>query len=242
MANVEELRKKCNQMCEQQVLEKEHLDQMRYEEIKFILCDWLDLFISDHHAWRAVIGNKRCCPIPISNYFSKRDRLSAPYLKFRETRTSKWDFLWPDLPDEKICQAIQDLGFVIIQPTSSSIPHATVDNIALVVPPSEKDKPLTFAQTWVQMINHRYSEYIAAERKKAKYCYRDFLLQLCDVPDESIVICDDYALFKDFKFKPKMSLRCANYIRAMMHKDGLKELYENDEYKGIRLFYELLQP
>lgn len=233
MANVEELRKDCIKMHEQQMLEKERIEQLRYEEIKFILSDWLELFISDHHAWRAVIGNKKCHPIPIHNYFSKKDRLSLPYLKFRETRCSEWCFLWPDLPDEKVRQAIGDLGFVVF--------GTSLNNMSLAVSAYEKGHPLTFAQICVQRINHSYSEYIAAERKKAKYCYRDFLSQLCDVPNESIVICDGYALFKDFKFKPRMSLRCARYIRAMMHRDGLKELYEDGEYKGIRVFYEAPQ-
>ena len=67
--------------------------------------------------------------------------------------------------------------------------------------------------------------------------------QLCECPSGSIQICDEYALFKNYVFDSiGMSLRCVRYIRAMMHKDGLKELYENREYKGICVFYDPPQP
>lgn len=231
MANVEELRKKCNE-----------LHRSRREEVKLMLTDWLDLFISNGRVWRAVAGNKRCRPIPIHKYFSSSDRLDTTYEEYKEDYDFRTfhKFLWPNIPEEEILEIIENLGFV----SCSIDSNCTLSNMCLVVPAYEKGRPLTFAQKWVRKINHAYSQYVEIERNIAKRNYEDFVSQLYAVPSGSIEICDGYALFKDFAYESdkKMSSKCIRYVRAMMHKDGIENYSVNDEYKGVRVFYEAPQP
>lgn len=231
MANVEELRKKCNE-----------LHRSRREEVKLILTDWLERFISNGCVWRAVNGNKKCKPIPIHKYFSSSERLSTTYEEYKKSYDFKYRhrFLWPDIPQEEIFEIIEGLGFIIC--TFNHLSYALA-NMCLVVPDSKKGQPLTFAQKWVKKINHAYSDFIESERNAAKDYYEVMVSQLCKTPSGSIQICNEYTLFKDYVFDlTSMSLRSARYIRAMMHEDGLKEHYENGEYKGICVFYDPPQP
>ncbi len=231
MANVEVLRNKCKE-----------IHQQRQQEVELILTDWLELFISTGHAWRAVTGNKKCKPLPIHKYFSSSDRLSTTYEEYKKSYDFVYGnrFCWPDIPEKEIFEIIEGLGFIICTFNHLS---CTLANMCLVVPDSKKSQPLTFAQKWVRKINHAYSEYIVSEKNLAKNYYEAMVSQLCECPSGSIQICDEYALFKNYVFDSiGMSLRCVRYIRAMMHKDGLKELYENREYKGICVFYDPPQP
>ncbi len=231
MANVEVLRNKCKE-----------IHQQRQQEVELILTDWLELFISTGHAWRAVTGNKKCKPIPIHKYFRNSDRLTTTYDEYKKGYNFRRlnEFRWPDIPEKEIFEIIESLGFIIC--TFNHLSY-TLANMCLVVPDSKKGQPLTFAQKWVRKINHAYSEYIVSEKNLAKNYYESMVSQLCDVPYETIQIYDGYALFKGFEFNSSnISLRCARYVRTMMHKDGLKELYENREYKGICVFYDPPQP
>lgn len=235
MTTVEDLRNKCKEL-RKQLLDEEQVHELRRKEVVTILNDWLELFISHRHVWLAIAGNKRCVPIPIHRYFSKGKRLKTTYAEYKEMNSCWYDycFLWPDLPEKEILEIVHGLGFII---------HGTLDCLTLSVPPYEKGQPLTFAQKWIRKINHHYSVHIAAERKKAKYCYQSVVAQLYDTPVEEIEVCKEYVLFKDFHFiTATMSVRCAEYIRALMHKDGMKELREDGEYKGICVFYESPQP
>lgn len=227
MANVEELRNKCKE-----------IHQQRREEVKLILTDWLELFISEGRVWRAINGNKKCKPIPIHNDFPSSDyRLVSTYEEYQKCYDFKvlHKFCWPDIPEKEIFEIIESLGFLICKLDYLSY---TLANMCLVVPDFKKGEPLTFAQKWVKKINHAYSVHVNEERNLARKYYEDFVSQLCDVPSNQIQICDGYALFKDFEFKPKVSLRCIRYIRNLMHYDGIKEYYENDAYKGVRVFYD----
>lgn len=233
MKTVEDLRNRCKEL-HKQFLDEEQIHELRRQEVVTILNDWLELFISEHHVWLAIAGNKRCVPIPIHRFFSKDKRLETTYSEYKEKRGWEHNFIWPNLPEKEIWEIIKGLGFIV---------HGfTLPYISLSVPPYEKGQPLTFAQKWVRKINHSYSVHIAAERKKAEYCYQSLVSQLYDTPVEKIEVCKEYAFFKDFHLlKPTMSVRCAAYIRALMHKDGMKELWEDDKYKGICVFYELPQ-
>lgn len=235
MTTVEDLRNRCKALYKQ-FLDEEQIHELRRQEVVTILNDWLELFISEHHVWLAIDGNKRCVPIPIHRFFSKDKRLETTYTEYKEKNS--WNnhyFLWPDLPGNEIGKIIEGLGFII---------HGfTLSYMSLSVPPYEKGQPLTFAQKWVRKINHSFSVHIADERKKAKYCYQSLVSQLYGTPVKKIEVCKEYVLFKDFcLLKPTMSTRCAAYIRALMHKDGMKELWEDGKYKGICVFYESPQP
>lgn len=232
MKTVEDLRNRCKEL-HKQFLAEEQIHELRRQEVVTILNDWLELFISEHHVWLAIAGNKRCVPIPIHRFFSKDKRLETTYSEYKEKRYWDHHFVWPNLPEREILEIIHGLGFII---------YGTLACMDLSVPPYEKGQPLTFAQKWVRKINHSFSVYVADERKKAEYYYQSFVSQLYDTPVKNIEVCKEYALFKDFHFvKPIISTRCAAYIVRLMHKDGIKELWEDDKYKGICVFYELPQ-
>lgn len=205
MTTAKELHNFCNEVRNQ-----------RREEVKVVLTNWLERFITEHKRWRAVVGNRRCRPIPIHRNFTK-DPLFSDYR-----------LLWPDLPDKEIQEVIESLGFVV-----------TGENchfFCLSVPPCEKGKPLTFAQGWVRKINHNYSVYVAHERKKAEFFYHVILSELCDTSATNVKMCDGYTLFEGYKFKTEISSKCAHYIRTLWAKDGIEQYYdEHGSYKGLRV-------
>ena len=190
---------------------REHCDQLRIqreEDLKSILSDYFESsFIEAHRPWKAVIGNKRCKPIPIH-----RDFLG-------------YKFKWPNLSEDLLRKCLESLGFVI-----------TEHRISLTVPACEKGKNLTFAQEWVKKINSSYSQYCVNEKKTANELYLKLISDLRSVPSESVKTCEGYTLFEEFKFEPEISAKCATYIRALMCRDGLEEYYEDSKYKGIRIF------
>ena len=206
MTSAKELRENCDKL---------RVD--RTEELKSALNDYFEkYFIEGHEAWRAVIGNKRCRPIPIHQDVLRLPN-PAPSMK------------WPNLSDDLIRKELEDLGFVL-----------TKDKIRLSVPPCEKGKPLTFAQEWVKKINASYSRYCFAEKKKAKELYPKLISQLRSTPVEKVITCTGYTLFCDFKFdEPPMSQKCTNHLIALMSRDGIEQYYEDGEYKGIRVLQSL---
>lgn len=197
---------------------REHCDQLRIqreEDLKSILNDYFESsFIEAHRPWRAVIGNKRCKPIPIHRDFSSSD-----------VTTSCYKFIWPNLSEDLLRKSLENLGFVI-----------TEHRISLTVPACEKGKKLTFAQEWVKRINSSYSQYCVNEKKKANELYAEFISKLHSAPSESVKTYEGYTLFEGFKFETKISQKCANHIISLMSRDGLEQYYEDGKYKGIRVF------
>lgn len=212
ITTVEDLRKLCDQVHNQ-----------RKEDVKAILTDWLEYsFMTSPKPWRAVIGNKKCKPIPIHRSFPSY-KLRESYQKIEREPINNY-FHWPDLPDKEIREIIESLGFVIAE-------HA----LSISVPAFEKGKPLTFAQEWVQKINNNYSFYVRTERKKARTYYLELISQLCTTPITNIETCDEYTLFEDFKFEPIMSRKCNRYLKKLLLENGIEEFYEEKKYKGIRI-------
>lgn len=196
---------------------REHCDQLRTkreEDLKSVLNDYFESsFIKAHRPWRAVIGNKKCKPIPIHRDFCRSGE---------ETYGIK--FQWPNFSDDLLRECIESLGFVI-----------TENRISLSVPACEKGKKLTFAQEWVKKINSHYSQYCLNEKAKASELYANFISALHSAPDESVKAFEGYTLFEGFKFETEISQKCATYIRALMSGDGIEEYYEDGKYKGVRV-------
>ena len=205
MTTAKELRQHCEQ------LRKE-----REEELKSVLSDYFEsTFIAGHKPFRAVIGNKKCRPIPIHRWF----------LAFSGERLLNCKIQWPNFSEDMLRKELENLGFVI-----------TKDRISISVPPCEKGAKLSFAQEWVKKINASYSDYCANEKKIANEMYSEFILALRSIPAESIRIYDGYTLFCDFKVDYKISSKCATFMKRLMKRDGIAECYEDGKYMGIKVY------
>ncbi len=203
MVTVKELRERC-----------EELRSNRREELKSVLGDYfMSEFISTHKPWRAVIGNRRCRPIPIHRSFY-----------FSEQENQSWKFLWPEFSKEALRDELQNLGFVVSK-----------YSLAISVPACEKGKKLTFAQKWVRKINHSYSQYCENEKKQAQKLYSEMITKLYETPNEKVKTCGDYTLFYQFKYECEVSPKCVTYIKKMMADDGIEEYYEDGLCVGIRV-------
>ena len=197
---------------------RERCDQLRFQrkgDLKPILDHYFESsFIEDHRPWKAVIGNKRCKPIPIYRDFYSPDTTSF---------SCRTKFKWPNLSEDLIRKGLKDLGFVI-----------TENRISLSVPACVKGEKLTFAQKWVRKINHSYSQYCANEKQKAIEIYEELISKLYSTSAMNIITCEGYTLFY-VKSETKISAKCSKYLRALMARDGIEEYYENDAYKGIKV-------
>lgn len=205
MTTVKELRQHC-----------ERLTSKREEELKSALSEYFhSTFIAGHRPFRAVIGNKKCKPIPIHRTF----------VAFSGETLLSDKIKWPNFSEELLRKELENLGFII-----------TKNRISISVPPYEKGAKLSFAQEWVKKINASYSEYCANEKKVANEMYSEFISALYSVPVESIKTYDEYTLFCDFKFDRKISSKCATFIRRLMARDGIEEYYEDGKYRGIKVY------
>lgn len=205
MTTVKELRQHC-----------ERLTSKREEELKSALSEYFhSTFIAGHRPFRAVIGNKKCKPIPIHRAF----------VAFSGETFLSYKIKWPNFSEELLRKELENLGFII-----------TKNRISISVPPYEKGAKLSFAQEWVKKINASYSEYCANEKKVANEMYSEFISALYSVPVESIKTYDEYTLFCDFKFDRKISSKCATFIKRLMARDGIEEYYEDGKYRGIKLY------
>lgn len=205
MATVKEVRERCDE-----------LRSNRREELKSVLGDYfVSEFILTHKPWRAVIGNRKCRPIPIHRSFY-----------FSEEENQSWKFLWPEFSKEALRDELQNLGFVVSK-----------YSLAISVPACEKRKKLTFAQEWVRKINHSYSKYCANEKKEAKKLYSEMLSTMCSTPAEKVKTYEEYTLFCELTLGCVTSPKCATFISKMMADDGIEEHYDDKtgEYKGIRV-------
>ena len=205
MTTAKELRQHCEQ------LRKE-----REEELKSVLSDYFEsTFIAGHKPFRAVIGNKKCRPIPIHRWF----------LAFSGERLLNYKIQWPNFSDDMLRKELENLGFVI-----------TKDRISISVPPCEKGAKLSFAQEWVKKINASYSDYCANEKKIANEVYSEAVSALLSTPTENIKTCDGYTLFCGVKFEREVSSKCATFVKRLMARDGIEEHYEDGKYKGIKVY------
>lgn len=169
-------------------------------------------FIEGHRPWRAVIGNKRCKPVPIHYHIEF----------YRESSVDK-DWMWPDMPESFIREYLEELGFVL-----------TKKNICVSVPAYKKGETMSFAQRWVKKINHSYSVYCLNEKKLAEKMYSNFIQELIETPVEKIKIRDGYVLFEKFKFSKEISRKCYHNIKRTMKEDGYIFLvYDGEEYIGV---------
>ena len=136
MTTAKELRQHC-----------EKLRENRKQELKLVLDSYFEsMFIVGHRPFRAVIGNKKCKPIPIHRDF----------LAFSGETVLNYKIQWPNFSEELLRKELENLGFII-----------TKNRICISVPPYEKGAKLSFAQEWVRKINASYSDYCANEKKIA---------------------------------------------------------------------------
>lgn len=168
-------------------------------------------FIEGHRPWRAVIGNKRCKPVPIHHHIGF----------YKESSIDK-DSMWPDMPESFIREYLETLGFVL-----------TESPMCISVPAYKKGEAMSFAQKWVRKINHSYSVYCLNEKKLAEKMYSDFIQELIETPVEKIKIRDGYVLFENFKFSKEVSRKCANYLnRLLMNECRIYAKVEDGKYLG----------
>lgn len=221
MATLQELRDFCNTVREQ-----------RRKDVESVLTDWLESrFIESNNPWRAIIGNKKCKPIPIHRDFSSK-KIKDPYDK---DFYNIWHdiFYWPDLPEKEIREIIENLGFIIVK--NKCHPNDP-DKLCLAVPAYEKGKPLTFAQEWVKKINYNYSLYIVDNRKKAEQYYNKVISKLCESPIKNMSTRDGFTIFENFEFEVPMDYKCYSYLRKLLNDSGIED-YDDEEgnLRGLRV-------
>lgn len=208
MSNAKELRERCNQLKDE-----------RREELKSVLNIYAQEYFSTR-PFRAVIGNKRCKPIPIHKSILGFEQKSVYHDRY---------LFWPNFSKDQLRKELEDLGFVL---TESS-------NFCISIPPIQKGKKLTFAQKWMKMINDNYSAYCHNQKKLANEVYSTLILDLLSMSAEEIKTCEGYTLFYNYKYnsKSKISIKCYSYVKSLMAKDRIAEFYENNEYKGIIVYH-----
>ena len=201
------------------------LHHKREETLKTLLNDYFEYsFIQSHRPWRAIIGNKRCKPIPVYK------DLSSIY--------HPDEFKWPNFSEDLLRKLLEDLGFVI-----------TENKISLTVPPCEKGKELTFAQEQVKKINQSHSKYCSEEKARARKIYSAFIASLdmiakAETNHESSTLLkattfEGYTLFEGYEFEQEMSRKCFRYLESFMTRDGIEIYRENGEYKGIKVYHQI---
>lgn len=189
-----------------------NLHVKREKNLKSTLSEYFEsAFIGKHKPFRAVIGNKRCKPIPIYRDFA-----------FSIKDAYGFKFVWPNFSEETLRKELSNLGFVV-----------TENRISISVPPYKKGEKMSFAQEWVKKINHSYSVYCSNEKKMAEELYPDVIKKLHSTPTENIITYDGYTLFCNFRYEHSISRKCATFIKRLMLRDGIKECFENGEYKGV---------
>ena len=197
MTTAEDLRKLC-----------ERLRKNRKEELKLVLDSYFkSMFIEKHRPFRAVIGNKRCKPIPIYQDF-------------------KASFEWPNSSKVLLRKELENLGFVL-----------TKDVISITVPTCEKGAKLSFAQLKVKEINAAYSEFCVKEMKHAKKIYSEYITSLKYLPDEKIKTYDGYSVFDDRNISSSevVEPKCRTYFERLLVKDGLERYRENGCCIGLKV-------
>jgi len=91
-------------------------------------------FIATHKPWKAIIGNKKCEPIPLDSGFCYITKLPVDTLSISI------------MPKEMLIETLKKLGFIVSQRYE----------IGVLVPSYKKGETLTFAQKWAKRINDEY--------------------------------------------------------------------------------------
>lgn len=198
-SQVESLRYFCNTL---------HRD--RNEELRDELTQYFKKkFILGHKPWHAVIGNKRCKPVPIYKSF--------------HSQKNGFFFKWPNMSEKLIREQLEELGFVV-----------TKGKIRISVPKPEVGQELTFAQNCVKEINYSYSKHCETEKKSAELIFSDLLKQMLEAPDKDIKTHSDYTLFYNIKFE-LTSWKCLKYFNRLMEHYRIERYYEGDKFIGLKV-------
>lgn len=218
MKTLEDLRQKCKE-----IAEKEHREAVK-ESIEYWM---MNKAIPKHRVWRAVIGNKKCKPVPIHRDFSYRSRREEPYKNSAMVDQLGY-VMWPDLEYEEIKRHLESLGFVI---------GNLSEKLALSVPAPKKGEPLTFAQKCVKIINQQYSLYVEEEKIKAKNVVEDFITELYNTPDDKIRRGNGCTIFEDFVYSKTISKECCRFCNRYLKQNGIIAYYEDSDgrqvYEGV---------
>ena len=207
MKTVQDLRERCNNIKDEQ-----------REEVRKTIEYWLEeIVIPKNVPWRAVIGNRRCKPVPIHKDFS-----AIKKCKYGEIKSSWGLVCWPNFEDEIIRECIESLGFVI---------GTRSNNLAISVMPYEKGKPLTFAQECVKKVNDNYSLYCQREKNKAEELFPEIIEELYNTSIYKIQENDDCVIFKNFEFSKIINKECVKFCRRLLRKKGIKPYYEKVDGK-----------
>lgn len=204
-----QFRKRCNEIYDE-----------RRNNVKFVLENWLESFISVKHLpWKAIEGKEKLRPISIHRNFSSnktrnKEDLIDEHVGF---------FRWPDLPDEEIMNIIKGLGFNIYCRGET----LTLKNMSLAVPATKKGEPLTFAQKWVKKMNDSYSKYVAEEKCKAKTHYNNILRELSSYDSKNIRIDNEFIIFENYESEltKSMSQKCHSEVFKLLNKSGISIKY-----------------
>lgn len=212
MSTINELHEFIEQLRSQRKVENEAKKSEAKLQIEVALNEYLQkAFIEGHRPWRAVIGNKRCRPVPIHHGI----KFYGEYFHCEVPR-------WPNMSEEFIREYLEELGFVL-----------TESWICASVPAYKKGDQLSFAQKWVKKINQSYSIYCTQEKKKAIGMYSEFISELTLTPPEKIKFYDGYTLFEDFEFSKRISSKCAHFMKQMLKKDGIEICFDEHIYEGV---------
>lgn len=204
---------------------REHLERIRVEReknLKFILEHYFEVvFIQSNKPWRAVIGNKKCRPVPIHRDFKPIGK-EATYPKKNDWG---WQLCWPNMSEEVLRQELVNLGFVV-----------TKTWISISVPACVKGEELTFAQEWVRKINKNHEIYCNQERKKAKTIYAKLMADLMSWPKESVKTCQTYTCFEQFEFEVEASTKCLGFIKKWLARDRIEMNCESNKPQCVKVW------
>ena len=200
--------------------QNKELALQRKENVKTILEEHFEnTYINKPRAFRAIVGNKRCRPIPIHR------SLIWTTTDGKETTFHYHKYEVENISEELIRKELEELGFVL-----------TKDKIRLMVPPCEKGKKLTFAQELVKKINKNYSLYCKAEYEKAEKLYSFEVLEALRLASlKNVKTCNGYTIYYMEKFETPISRPCYRRIKQLMLRDGIEEYFEEGKYKGLKV-------
>ena len=214
MASIEDLHNRCNTLRAQ-----------RKEEVISVLDKWLTKrFIEHSRPWHAVVGNKRCRPIPIHRDF---------YNDFNPSREEEDNYVfsnkyyWPNISQDELKSILKELGFVV---------YTEFSRLCIAVPPRKRGNAYTYAQEWVKKINYNYSTFIVKERSESLTTYNQVLCELFEYDDHKVQIGKDSIIFYGYKhpyvdtYTPKRK-----YLLNSLASVGIYEYRQNGHYEGLYL-------
>ncbi len=202
------------------------LHKLRKQEVISVMDKWFEKrFIKENRPWHANHKAKHCRPVPIHRDFN--NTFSAESILQKDTYL--YDFCWPYLTHAELENILLDLGFIV---------YSNGTRISLAVPIHQKGTPYTYAQRWVEFINHHYSEYVDKEKKNAKSDFEKTLEDLRNYPADKTFVGRESIVYFDYKH-PELNLvrshpRRRFYIK-FLEDVGITEYVLKGEYKGLYL-------